>query len=226
MDLTIKDVAEKLLVSEKTVYRWVKEAKIPVYRIHGQYRFKSQEIDDWILRNKKHSPSSRGEFSRFEDRAVKMVDLLERGGIFYRIEGENAPEAIENAVRMLRPGRHFPRDVYLANLLDREKLIPTSLGRGVALPHSRDVHAPEVEEEFVALFFLEKPVEYGALDGEPVFCFFLFLAANLRRHHDIMMRIVFFCQRPGFKALLRRQASRGELLAYIAEKEREWESLS
>jgi len=126
-----------------------------------------------------------------------------------------------NAVELLKPGKQFPKESFLNGLLDREKLIPTSIGRGIALPHTRDIQAESQDDEFVALFFLEKPIDYGALDGEPVFCLFLFFASDLKRHHDIMMRIVYFCQRPGFKALLRRQAIRREILAYVEGKEAE-----
>jgi nitrogen PTS system EIIA component len=219
MDLTIKDVAAKFLVSEKTVYRWVKESKIPVYRINGQYRFKSSEIESWVLQSKMQPSSVKKKALSPTCNPIKLQDLLERGGIYYKTEGESREAMFTNAVHVLKPGKNFPREAFIGSLLDREKLIPTSLGRGLALPHTRDIQAESLDDEFIALFFLEKPVDYGALDGEPVFCFFLFFATDLKRHHDMMMRIVYFCQRPGFKALLRRQAPRREILAYIAEKE-------
>ena len=220
MDLTIRDVAAKFLVSEKTVYRWVKESKIPVYRINGQYRFKSSEIESWVLQSKMQPSAVRKKAQTAAGSPINLRDLLERGGVYYKTEGETREAMFSNAVMMLKPGKSFPREAFIGSLLDREKLIPTSLGRGIALPHTRDIQAESLEDEFVSLFFLENPIDYGALDGEPVFCFFLFFAADLKRHHDMMMRIVYFCQRPGFKALLRRQAPRREILAYITEKER------
>lgn len=52
MNLKIKDICELLQVSEKTVYRWIKDNKIPTYKINNQYRFNKAEINDWILKNK------------------------------------------------------------------------------------------------------------------------------------------------------------------------------
>jgi len=52
MDLKMKDVAELLQVSEKTIYRWIGENKIPAYRINHQYRFNLAEINEWVLQNK------------------------------------------------------------------------------------------------------------------------------------------------------------------------------
>jgi PTS system nitrogen regulatory IIA component len=49
MELKIKDIINLLQISEKTVYRWIKEKKIPCYRINHQYRFSRSEINEWIL---------------------------------------------------------------------------------------------------------------------------------------------------------------------------------
>lgn len=50
-------------------------------------------------------------------------------------------------------------------LLAREALGPTGVGRGVALPHARI----DAIEKVVGLFvLLEKPVDFGAVDRQPV----------------------------------------------------------
>ena len=47
MQLTVRDVARLLNVSEKTIYRWIKEASIPAYRVNEQYRFNRAELLEW-----------------------------------------------------------------------------------------------------------------------------------------------------------------------------------
>jgi len=46
--LTIRDVAEYLKVTEKTVYGLVQKGKIPGFKVGGQWRFKREDIDQWI----------------------------------------------------------------------------------------------------------------------------------------------------------------------------------
>ncbi|MFA6898886.1 MAG: helix-turn-helix domain-containing protein, partial [Desulfurivibrionaceae bacterium] len=47
--ISIKGVAEKLGVSEKTIYRMVGDNQIPfAVKIGGQWRFKADEVVDWI----------------------------------------------------------------------------------------------------------------------------------------------------------------------------------
>lgn len=46
-DATVKDVAEHFGVSERTVWRWLKETDIPHRRIGGVVRFRLDEVDQW-----------------------------------------------------------------------------------------------------------------------------------------------------------------------------------
>src|SRR5437879_12404266 len=43
--MTVKDVATYLAVTERTVYRLVKDHKLPAYKVGGQWRFKADMIE-------------------------------------------------------------------------------------------------------------------------------------------------------------------------------------
>ncbi len=58
-------------------------------------------------------------------------------------------------------------------LLDRESLGPTGVGHGVALPHARLSGIDQVVGVFVSL---EKPLDFGAVDRQPVDIVFALLA--------------------------------------------------
>ena len=45
--LTVKQLAECLKVSEKTVYNWVRETSIPHHRFGRTIRFVEQEVLQW-----------------------------------------------------------------------------------------------------------------------------------------------------------------------------------
>ncbi|KIC47482.1 MAG: PTS sugar transporter subunit IIA [Ruegeria sp.] len=51
------------------------------------------------------------------------------------------------------------------NLLERESLGPTGVGHGVALPHARLTEIEAVAGVFV---LLEKPIDFGSVDRQPV----------------------------------------------------------
>ncbi|WP_372570681.1 PTS sugar transporter subunit IIA [Ruegeria jejuensis] len=50
-------------------------------------------------------------------------------------------------------------------LLERESLGPTGVGHGVALPHARLTTLDKVSGVFI---LLEKPIDFGAVDRQPV----------------------------------------------------------
>ena len=47
MKLTVRDAARILSVSEKSIYRWIKDGVIPAYQINDQYRFNRAELLEW-----------------------------------------------------------------------------------------------------------------------------------------------------------------------------------
>jgi PTS system nitrogen regulatory IIA component len=58
-------------------------------------------------------------------------------------------------------------------LLQREKLGSTAVGNGVAIPHGK---LPKLNQVFGLFARLERPVDFDALDGQPVDLIFLLLA--------------------------------------------------
>lgn len=46
--LTIKQVAEYLKVTERTIYRLAAAKKIPAFKVGGTWRFRKVDIDGWI----------------------------------------------------------------------------------------------------------------------------------------------------------------------------------
>jgi excisionase family DNA binding protein len=50
--LTIDEVAEFLHINPMTVYAWVKDEKIPAFKIGKVWRFRKSEIDNWLRKQK------------------------------------------------------------------------------------------------------------------------------------------------------------------------------
>ena len=46
--LTVKDMAPRLQVKEKTLYVWASQGKIPCVRVNGVIRFDERAIEQWL----------------------------------------------------------------------------------------------------------------------------------------------------------------------------------
>lgn len=217
-----------LQVSEKTIYRWIKEKAIPFYHINHQYRFDKGEINDWIFANRVKVPGiiSTDKSEIFETQTGKkspgVRELLVKGGIYYKIEGAESEECIRNSLLLIKFSSEVSKDVIVQRILERERLMHTGMGNGVAFPHARSPVFSRAAEECISLCFLNSPIEYGALDGKPVHSLFFVLTSSLGRHLDCMTKLAFFCRDRAFIHLLETQAARGEIISLIEKRESEW----
>ncbi|GAA6205383.1 helix-turn-helix domain-containing protein [Thalassotalea sp. SU-HH00458] len=50
--LTLKEVASYLKLAEKTAYRLASEGKLPGFKVGGSWRFKAEDIEHWIEKQK------------------------------------------------------------------------------------------------------------------------------------------------------------------------------
>ena len=108
------------------------------------------------------------------------------------------------------------RTAVIDALQERESLGPTGVGNGVALPHARLGDATEVTG---ALMLLEKPVEFGAVDRQPVdIVFALFAPADSGAEHLKALALVSRTLRnPSLCAKLRSNSDPATLYTIISE---------
>ncbi|EPD5143458.1 methylation-associated defense system helix-turn-helix domain-containing protein MAD1 [Vibrio cholerae] len=50
--LTLKEVAAYLKLAEKTAYRLASEGKLPGFKVGGSWRFKKNDLEQWIEKQK------------------------------------------------------------------------------------------------------------------------------------------------------------------------------
>jgi excisionase family DNA binding protein len=50
--LTLKEVAAYLRLAEKTAYRLASEGKLPGFKVGGSWRFKREDLEVWIGKQK------------------------------------------------------------------------------------------------------------------------------------------------------------------------------
>lgn len=213
MNLSVKDAARLLSVSEKTIYRWIKNEIVPAYKIHESYRFNRAELLEWATsRRMGLSPDAYLEPGPDSLPLPTLSEALEAGGIFYRIEGRSREEVLADVVAHLRLPDEVDRDYLLRVLIAREQLASTGIGDGIALPHPRNPGPLHVTRPTVTLCFLENPVDFQALDGRPVQVLFTLISPTLRFHLHLLSRLGFFLKSGPFRQALDQQQNREALL--------------
>lgn len=216
MELSVRDVARLLTVSEKTIYRWIKQESIPAYRINEQCRFNRAEILEWATsRRIQISPDILMETSTGNSVLPTLVEAMKAGGIAYRVGGTDKGSVLRAVVEVMRLPEEVDREFLFQVLLARENLGSTGIGDGIAIPHVRNPIVLHITKPTITLCFLEQPINFGALDGDPVDILFTLISPTVRAHLHLLSRLGFVLRHPGFKAALKKRALRDELLASL-----------
>ncbi|MDR2953377.1 MAG: PTS sugar transporter subunit IIA [Treponema sp.] len=153
-----------------------------------------------------------------------LARLVSRGGVCRNVEGGNHEEVLSNIIDDLPSFPVEKAEKLLRAVLEREALITTGAGRGIALPHPRMPLLEEGEEPFVTIAFPLNPVSWNALDGRDVHTVFLIVSESAKQHLAALSKINFLCQQEKFYGLLAARAPKEEIIAVICEAEKAWEN--
>lgn len=220
MKLTVRDAAEVLGVSEKTIYRWIQSGDMPAYRIRDQYRFNRSELLEWATAHQ-ISPSPRIFAEPESERSVlpSLGEALRRGGIHYRVPGSNKEATLRSVVGLLPVPEGVDREFLLKIILAREALGSTGVGDGIAIPHVRNPIVLHVEQPVVSLCHLEDAVDFGAIDGKPVRVLFTLVTPTVRAHLHLLARLAYLLREPRFRQAVLEGARRETIYGLVDEAE-------
>ena len=102
----------------------------------------------------------------------------------------------------------------LADVLDRENLVTTGVGYGVAFPHAK---TKSVKGIVIGFGRSEDGIEFDAMDHKKVHLFFLIAAPEdaIGAHLNVMARLSYLMKSEENRKLLREAASPGDILELI-----------
>ena len=104
---------------------------------------------------------------------MPLTDLLTPQAVMPALKVNSKKQALQElAARAAALCGRSDREV-LDVLAQRERLGSTGIGNGIAIPHGK---LPKLERLFGVFARLDRPVDFEALDGQPVDLLFLLLA--------------------------------------------------
>ena len=120
---------------------------------------------------------------------IKISALIKQKTIELELKSTDKKKVIAELVDVIaRSGKLKDKKDFLRTILKREKLGSTGIGNGVAIPHARAV---KVKDFILAFARQDKGVDFGALDGERTYLFFMLASpeANVGGHLKILAEI-------------------------------------
>ncbi len=216
MQLTVRDVSRCLNVSEATVTRWIRQRGLPARHVAGQYRFNRAELLEWATANQiKVALDIFNHLEADEEPVPTLAEALEVGGIFYQLADTSKDRALRALVGVLPLPEGVDRELLLTLFLAREASASTAVGDGIAIPHVRNPIVLQVTRPSLTLAFLERPIDFGALDGKPVHVLFSMVSPTTRSHLQLLSRLSCALHDRRFRETVIRIAPREQIMEEV-----------
>lgn len=146
-----------------------------------------------------------------------VADLIKRGGVLFDVEGATTAEIYRNICdSIVLPEGISKENVYKA-LCDRERIMSTAVGYGIALPHSRGTILKNEEDQQITVCYLKEPIDMNAPDARHVYVMFVLLTSNSQTHLQVLSQLATLFKEESIKQLLEKHAGQEELVKAIQE---------
>ncbi len=230
--ISIGQLAAYLGWSTRFIEGLVRGEKLPGLEIDGHYRFRRDDVVDWLEQKIQTLDTARVseleakmESSLLADgtfrttRSDRLTSRLPLKGIALDVKVANKADLLRSLTTVAEAtGLLFDREHLLASLVDRESLCSTAMPGGVALCHPRRPIPSIIERQFLCFLRTTSPVDFGADDGEGTSLFFLLCTPDDRSHLHGLARLARILHGNTLN-LLRSATNSEEILTVLADAE-------
>lgn len=220
--MTVKELAAYLNINERTVLKLATTGPLPAVKVGNQWRFRKAMIDTWL------DDQMLGVTRRYVDaprRAPHPLSLdLERCFQPSHILADLAARTKTTVIDALAAHAHrlgLVRDKtwFVGALIERENVMPSATGNGVAFLHTVERHPEQIVRPFMVLGRSADGVDFDALDARPTHLFFVLGLKYDELHLPWLTKLSQMLGRPGAVRALLAAPSADAIFASLSEAE-------
>ena len=175
--LTVKQLAEYLSVNDRTVLKLVSDGALPGVKVGNQWRFRKAMVDTWL------DDQMLGVMPRYLDapglkdsprRMLELASCFQPDHIIPELAAMTRNTVIEELAALAdHLGLVRDKTWFVSALIQRENVMPSAMGNGIAFLHTLRRNPEQVVRPFMVLGRSRRGVDFDALDGEPTHLFFV-----------------------------------------------------
>jgi fructose-specific phosphotransferase system IIA component len=150
---------------------------------------------------------------------MRLTDYMKESVMEADLVAVSRDECIEEMVGLIRDGFGVTRyEELVKSLLERESVVSTGIGDGIAIPHTT---SDEVTEAAISVAKVKKGLEFNAIDGRPVYLIFLIIGSDSQPnlHLRILARLARLVKHPSFVKNLKKAKNADEMMRAIKDEE-------
>ncbi len=147
---------------------------------------------------------------------MPMLDFLSSEAVLPALRAPSKKPALQELGAQAARLTGLDERAIFDTLLQRERLGSTGIGDGIAIPHGK---LPRLERMFGLVARLERPIDFEALDGQPVDLLFLLLAPEGAGadHLKALARVARALRQPGILDRIRAARDAAALYAVLTQ---------
>ncbi len=148
---------------------------------------------------------------------MRVSNLLNESNVFANLKAKNKTEALKKLITSLKIDPEQIDGVQQA-VLERESIISTGVGQGLAIPHAK---VESLSQNYAAFALLNEPIAFDAVDNKPVSIIFLLIGpkSDNRQHVKILSRISQLMNSETFRKRVKNLNSRKDIIAAFSDEE-------
>lgn len=150
---------------------------------------------------------------------MKVSELLNTDVIISDLKGNKKEDVINELIDLFKEdSRVEDVEKVRSAVLDREKIMSTGVGKGFAIPHGK---TNSITDIIAAFGKTKNPIDYEALDSQPVHLVFLLVGRDnlVSKHIKLLSRISRMMNKDDFRSRLLEANSAEEILGIFSKEE-------
>ncbi|MDA0746976.1 MAG: PTS sugar transporter subunit IIA [bacterium] len=150
---------------------------------------------------------------------MTLMEILSGKSVIVGLQGQSKREILEEIVQAVDESKITDRQKVLDAVLQREEIMSTGIGHGIAIPHGKSEHVNELGG---VLGIKREGVDFDSLDGKSTYIFFLLVSPMdvSGPHIKALARISRLLKGEDFRQRLIASQSSEEAIACIEEEEK------
>ena len=190
--MTTRELAKYMKLNEKTVLKMAQNKELPGVKIGNQWRFHLEAIDQYLQRDIV-SETPRDELDiiiKTTDQIIPLSRLIDQDLINLDFKGKDKGGILAELSDIAhKAGILTDRKKLVDQLKEREKMLSTAVGNGIAIPHPRHPDPELFTKPNIVIGRSKKGVDFSSPDGKKVHLFFMTCAPTVFVHLRLLAKI-------------------------------------
>ncbi len=173
--MTTKEVADYIKINEKTVLKLAQYGELPAVKVGGQWRYHLFSVDQYLQKQLVESSDDDLDLIiKTKEHPIPLSRLIDERFMDLDMKASSKKKVLSQLARLAYSARLTPsyEGLYLA-LENREKLLSTAVGQGVAIPHARIPTQLLFKDPRIIFARVSLGVDFDAPDKQKVHLFFM-----------------------------------------------------